>query len=308
MKKNLLLAAAALFAGTSAFAQAIVIDGAALNLSSDLSDVAAGTVIGSNDGIELAFAFDDQYKIVDLKQDGYTSFIINGEEIPTTYGVQGNANPKDGEGGNPALTLTAPIQGAVLQITAKQDGYVAVWGKLSSNKNYTVFEEGTAVGYRLVMQTANETLGKIDITIEGEGELNQVKQQIAWPEVIVTGDENSAIKVNGDGVILFPVYKECVYLVNACGSKISAGGAYFSTTNDINVSIAGDGVETVARLGDVQAGGESGIASINGSAKVSSVKIYNVSGQEVKSLVKGINIVKRTMSDGSVQCVKVLNK
>jgi hypothetical protein len=306
MKKNLLLAAAALFAGSSAFAQAIVFDGEAVGLNADaVTEVAAGTVLGSNDAVEVTAAFTDSYKIVGLTANGYSTINIDGTDISLATGIQGNTNPKDGEGGNPATTLTAPVGGAVLQLNVKKDGYVVVWGKLSSNKNYTIFEDGVSpIGYKLAMQT-NSTLGNFSIEVQGEGEYNYVTSSIAWPEVIFTGDEASAVKAGGDGILVFPVYEGLKYYVNACGSKISAGGVYFSETDKINVSLSGDEAETVALLVD---GATAAISTINGSSKVASVKIYNVSGQEIKSLVKGINIVKRTMTDGSVQCVKVLNK
>jgi hypothetical protein len=305
MKKHLLLVAAALFAGASAYAQAIVFDGEALGLNADaVTEVAEGTVLGSNDAVEVTAAFTDSYKIVGLAANGYTTININGTDISLATGLQGNNNPKDGEGGNPATTLTAPVGGAVFQLNVKKDGYVVGWGKLSSNKNYTVFEDGVSpIGYKLAMQTSSD-LGNISIEVKGEGEYNYVTSSIAWPEVIFTGDETSAVKANGDGIILFPVYEGLKYYVNACGSKISAGGFFFSETSDINVTLTGDEVEPLALL----TAGETSISTINASSKVASVKYYNVSGQEIKGLSKGINIVKRTLSDGTVQCVKVLNK
>jgi hypothetical protein len=313
MKKHLLLVAAALFAGVAAYAQAIVINGEAMGLTSSATDVAKGTVIGSNEAIELSVAFDDQYKIVDLKCNGYTTIVIDGQEIGTSNGIQGSSNPK-GEGGASCAGTTgadaqapaAPVQGAVLQLVSKKPGYVVVWSKMTATKNYTVFEEGDAIGYRGIMNTTN---GTIDYTVEGEGEFNNVKTAISTP-LVYTGD---TVKTgNGLGILLFPVAgteaEPLTYLVNAVGSKISAGGVYFSESANISVILKGDEVEDLVLLGDAQSGNESGISTINGSAKVSSVKYYNVSGQEIKGLVKGINIVKRTLSDGTVQCVKVLNK
>jgi hypothetical protein len=302
MKKHLLLVAAALFAGASAYAQAIVIDGEAMGLTSSVSEVAEGTVIGSNDAISLSVAFTDSYKVVDLKCNDYTQLVIDGNEIGTSNGIQGNTNPTNAEGTS-AATLKAPTAGAVLQIDAKKDGYVVVWGKLSSNKNYTVCEEGSAIGYTLSMQTDDATLGNLKITVAGNAE-GYVEEAIAWPEVIATGQSETQYKANGVGVIYFHVYAGCKYLVNACGSKISAGGAYYSESADINVVLKGEGKDDVTLL----AAGESSISSVSAASKVAAVKYYNISGQEIKGLAKGINIVKRTMADGSVECVKVLNK
>ena len=86
MKKHLLLAAATLLAGTTAFAQAVVFDGAALGLnSSEVTEIAAGTSFGSNDGIDVSAAFTDSYKISYLSDE----YIVFGEEsISLTYGIR----------------------------------------------------------------------------------------------------------------------------------------------------------------------------------------------------------------------------
>jgi hypothetical protein len=302
MKKNLLLWAVAMFSGATAFAQAVVINGEALGLTSNLTKVAAGTAIGSNDGIELSFAFDDSYKVSNLKANDYTSFIFNGDSIPTSYGVQGNANPADESGQAPNKLLGAPVSGTVLQLNAKQDGYVVVWGKLTSNKSYTVFKNGQAIGYRLVMQT--NSVGLIDVEVAGEGADNVVTTApINTPIALFNG---GATAENGLGVIYFPVSAHATYLVNACGGKLTTGGAYFSATDDINVAIAGEGKESIQLL--KAADSETSISSITSVAHVASIQMYNVSGQEISGLAKGVNIVKRTLTDGSVQCVKVLNK
>jgi hypothetical protein len=62
MKKRLLLLASAALFSTAVFAQAVVFDGDALGLTSEYTDVPAGTVLGSNDAIVISTAFDDSYK------------------------------------------------------------------------------------------------------------------------------------------------------------------------------------------------------------------------------------------------------
>lgn len=305
MKKNLLLVAA-LMAGVCANAQEYVqIQGSALGLTSEVTPLTAGTALGECDAFALSVAFDDSYKLADLKCNNYNKLVIDGTEISTADGIQGNSNPKDVNGANPATTTppSVPVTGAVLQINTKKDGYIYVWGKLSSHKNYTVFGEGSAIGYQLVMQTP--TLGKLDITVQGEGEYNFVMNPIPWPEVIFTGDEASAVKENGLGVIKFFAYADCTYLVNACGSKISVGGAWYDAEGDAVVEIKGtteDGAEVPAfGLYGSGAGIDNAVV-----ADVVAEEVYTISGQKATAAATGVVLVKKTFADGSVKTVKVI--
>ncbi|MBQ8592995.1 MAG: hypothetical protein IJ467_01700 [Bacteroidaceae bacterium] len=305
MKKNLLFVAA-LAAGMCANAQSYVqVDPEGLGLSGDAVALTAGTLIGENDDIKLSIAFDDSYKSTSVAANDYTTIVFDATELDASKGAQGSNNPKTADGSNPA-TLTPPqpaTGGAVLQIDAKADGYVYVYGKLSTNKNYTVFEEGTAIGYRLAMQ--DNTFNLLDITVAGEGEFNYVQNPIPWPEVIFTGDEASAVKGSGLGVIKFPVFKDLKYLVNACGSKISFGGAYFDKEGDVQVSIKG---EVPGEKVLLTADGSSNIASNVAEAEVVASQYYTVAGQAISAPAKGINLVKQTLADGTVKVVKVIVK
>lgn len=301
MKKNLLLVAA-LAAGIGVNAQEYVqIQGSALGLTGDVAEVAAGTVLGECDAFKLSIAFDDSYKLADLKCNDYNVFTFDGTDISSADGIQGNSNPKDVNGANPATTTppSVPVQGAVLQINTKKDGYVYVWGKLSSHKNYTVFGEGSAIGYQLVMQTP--TLGKLDITVQGEGEYNYVMNPIPWPEVIFTGDENSAVKENGMGVIKFYAYADCTYLVNACGSKISVGGAWYDAEGDAVVTIKGDAGNVYGLYNSNEGQGVGAVTS-----DVVAEEFFTVAGQKASASATGIVLVKKTFADGSVKTVKVI--
>ena len=66
--------------------------------------------------------------------------IIDGAEIETVDGIQGQDNPKDEDGGNPALTMKPAVGGAVIKLEAKKNGWVYIVAKLSTNKQYMVFE------------------------------------------------------------------------------------------------------------------------------------------------------------------------
>lgn len=304
MKKSLLFVAA-LAASVCVNAQSYVqVNPEALGLSSEVSALTAGTLLGENENFKLTVAFDDSYKTTGLDINDYTKFVFDGTEIDAKIGMQGNSNPKDANGANPATTTppSAPVGGAVIGVEALKDGYLYVWGKLSTHKNYTVFEEGSAIGYRLAMQVAADAFNLLDVTVKGEGEFNNVMNPIPWPEVIFTGDEASELKLNGMGVIKFPVFAGCKYLVNACGSKISFGGAWFDAEGDVAVSIKGDAGEFVLLTAD----GSDNISSIVADAEVVATEYFTVAGQQIAAPVKGINLVKQTLANGTVKTVKVI--
>lgn len=234
--KKFLLSAAALVCAASVNAQVLQLNAEELGIGSDAVDVAEGQVWGTAGFVELSNAYATQHKAVDCKNNNYNQVLFNGTDIILTKGgIQGQDNPKDIDGGNPGVTLIKPSTGAVVKLTAAADGYVYVVAKLSSNKNYYVFEEGTAIGFTLAMQVEAEGLPTV-LTYEakGEGEFNEITDAgwCDWPENVyynkVLGQEKAAdIKKNGLGVIGFPVYEGCEYLVGAGGSKISWCGAYY---------------------------------------------------------------------------------
>jgi hypothetical protein len=219
----------------------------------------AGTVIGSTESIVATIGADDTYKPQSA------TFTVNGSDI--TGGLQGATNPKDADGGTPASTLIQPASGAFLVFEAKADGFLYVMHKASSNKAYTVFEEGTAISYTFAaIGDASSLLGGVysfTLPYEVENEQFVVKNPVEWAEQEFlkstnpdayaanwkeeTADDGTtkqtwdpAIKINGLGVIKFPVYKDCKYIVNANGSKITAVGFAFSTED--NVLIQSDDV------------------------------------------------------------------
>lgn len=277
--------------------------GTAFNIENNLgldsengTALAAGTELASNEFVTITTGADDTYKPQEV------AFKINGGDV-FKGGLQGGTNPKDADGASPNTSLSAPVSGAFIAIEAKEDGFLYIIHKASSNKAYTVFEEGTAIGYKFAAQgDAATDLGAVyQFELEGEGELNEIVLPIDWAEqefleatdadkyaahVTVDAEGNpswEAIKVNGLGVIAFPVYKDCKYIVNANGSKITAAGFVFSKADDVTIATE-DGVE-------IYKGG--GATAIQG-AKVVTVAgnsaIYNLAGQEVNASYKGIVI------------------
>ena len=282
--KRFLLSAAALICAASVNAQVFQMNGEDFGFSADAADCAAGTEWGTAGSVTLSNPFATTHKLVDCKNNDYNQVIFNGTDvIVTKNGVQGQDNPKDIDGGNPGVTLVAPSTGAVVQFTAEADGYVYIVGKLSSNKNYYVFEEGTPVGFTLAMEINDERFpeNKIVYTVEGEGEFNEVKDATYttnWPVRVALKDVEAATAGNGLGVIGFPVYADCTYLVGAGGSKISWCGAYF-TSKPCSVSVAGDEKAEFSLLGK---GGVSGIETMEAEDAAVAVS-YNLFGQKTNA-------------------------
>lgn len=209
--------------------------------------LAAGTVIGQTKSIVCYIGADDYYKPQSA------TFTINGTEI--TGGFQGLTNPKDIDGGVPSKTLQQPTRGAFLKFEAKADGFLYVMHKASSNRAYTVFENGTAIGYTFAaIGDAASELGVVyQFSLEGTGWHNQVKTSIEWAEqeyLKFTAPDKYAshwnynndgtsvwdgIKVNGLGVIKFPVYAGYKYIVNANGSKITSAGYAFNPKDNLTI-------------------------------------------------------------------------
>ena len=257
--KKILLSAAAIFAAMSMNAQEFCSFNPdnALNLDTENGTaLTAGTVIGETTSIVATVGADDTFKPQSA------TFIANGE--PISGGLQGGTNPKDADGGTPATTLLQPASGAFLVFEAKADGFLYVMHKASSNKAYSVFEEGTAISYTFAaIGDAATDLGAVyqfTLPYEVENEQYVVKNPIEWAEQeflkntapdkytahTSTDAEGKttwdAIKVNGLGVIKFPVYKDCKYIVNANGSKITAAGFAFSTEDNILIQSSDEAV------------------------------------------------------------------
>ena len=299
--KKILLSAVAFMAAMTMNAQEVCsfnVDNA-LGLDSDAgTTLTAGTVIGETTSIVAKIGADNTYKPQSVQG------TVGGQDI--NGGLQGSDNPKDADSGTPSGTLKAPVSGAYLEFEAKANGWLYVIHKASSNKAYTVFEEGEAIGYTFAaIGDAACDLGAVyQFTLQGAGEYNYLSEAgltgVEWAEreylkaakpdvyasrltVDAEGKETWSgddLKKGGIGVIKFAVFEGCKYIVNANGSKITAGGFYFDTT----------GAATIA-AGDVT------ILSGTGTAiqatkffKAENAAIYNLAGQKVDGSYKGIVI------------------
>lgn len=286
--KKILLSAVALVAAMSMNAQVFQVNGEAQGLTSDLSDVAAGKVWGAIDGaVDISNAFATQHKVVDCKNNDYIKVLIDGKEIVTTGGVQGNDNPKDADGGNPALTLKPAVSGAVIQLDAKKDGWIYIVAKLSTNKQYMVFEEGSPIGYKIAMEVKDDRISSsvLNLEIKGEGEFNYIPEgrQVQWVIREYLNDAEATTAGNGLGVLYFPVAKDCKYLAHATGSKISWSGIYFSENEAASIKVAKEDGTEFSILADPASVKNIKVDAQNGAA-------YNAAGQQVGAGYKGLVI------------------
>jgi len=286
--KKILLSAVALVAAMNMNAQVLQINAESYGITSDGIAIAEGTVWAENEAAKFSNPFATTHKAVDCKNNDYIKVSIDGNEILTAGGIQGQDNPKDADGGNPALTLKEATSGAVIQIDAKQDGWMYIVAKLSSNKQYVVFEEGSAIGYKLAMEISDPRFAdnKINLEIKGEGEYNNIPEgtQIQWVVREALGDVEATTAGNGLGVLYFPVFHDCKYFAHATGSKISWSGAYFTATEASSVKLAKeDGTE-------FELLGTAGIENLKANPDAVNAPAYNLAGQKVAAGFKGLVI------------------
>ena len=257
--KKILLSAVALFATMTVNAQEVgqILTDDLVNrigLTTDKNDegksikndVAAGTVFCESENVTMSAAFDDSYSPENaaspkIDDQNYGTIKIGDFTIDAKQAVQGNSNPKDVDGGNPATASTVPAGGAVFQFDVKKDGYLYVFHKATSNKNYMAYENKAAMGYVYTMSTdGTKALPKVfGYELKGEGEYNYLPEGTAvkTPEKYQLGDDAEEQKLNGLSVIKIPVFAECSYWVNATGSKMTSCGYYFDTTGDATITI-----------------------------------------------------------------------
>ena len=292
MKKVFLLAAVAF--ATSVNAQVVQFDAEAMGLTSSVSAVTAGTSLGTNAALDAYIAFDDSYKAANIKNDDYNVVKIGSAEILTKGGMQGNTNPTDADGTNPANSLAAPNKGCAYGFDAKADGIVYVVAKLSSNKQYVVFEDGAPIGYKAAMEIVDKDFPNniLSVEVKGEGEYNVVKESIAKLAVIALNNAEATSAqsaVNGLGVVWFPVAKDSKYLFMATGSKASVSGLYFTTAEE-DVVVEGTDSDAPKDAFKIYSADPTGIANV-AAAKAENARMFNLAGQEVSKNFKGIVVV-----------------
>lgn len=338
MKRNLLFAAA-LMAGVAVSAQdAVNVDVNVVSGSTEYVAVSPMTTVAvlPTSGIEVKTAFQDNYRCVSVATDDFTTIDFDGLELTAEAecGLQGEANPKS-LGGTPADNYDNPNSGAVFTFIApgnaadaKIIGYFYAFGKFSTNKAYfvTISELNAAVGYEVHMVVGGEAQHWV---LNGTGEfgaLSDADVQAQFGEILAgtdykttgtplldqmkgynkggwIGDDGKAY--NGLGYMKFPVYGGCTYYFGASGSKMSANAFAFDAEGDAVVTLK----DINMVVGDLQLspdGEGNAISSVESAAEVVAEEYYTVSGIRVAEMVPGLNLVKQTLSDGSVKTVKVI--
>ena len=223
--------------------EAFQMDGTSYGLSSEPTPIGADFQWYGGENMDVYNPFDDNIKTVNAKNDDYTYVIIGDNTFSTSNAVQGSINPKDVDGNSPALSLLPPVNGSVVKIVAKNDGWIYIPAKLSTNKAYAVFEDDMAIGYKYALESIDDRAkaGVIAGEIEGD-ENNYIPEGSQIPQIICdyTGEAEALTAGFGLGVIYFKVKAGSTYLVNACGSKIIWCGVCFSTTEVESVKVLND--------------------------------------------------------------------
>lgn len=206
--------------------------------------------------------FNSVRSVISNQPNGAHNYIqVGASTIDVQTGIQGDTNPKDNDGSNPANTLIVPSMGSVFQINAAQEGKVLVLCKASSNKQYFVFENNMPLGYSFAMQTyADYPIGDnglLSYTLVGEEPFNYLSadglmattgyNNIRYVETYMYepgSSEAEALnyKQNGVAVMAFNAHANCQYIVGSAGSKMIVSAIIF-------ISDGIDGTQVVA-LGD----------------------------------------------------------
>ena len=312
--KKMLLSAAMLIAACSVNAQTIyAVDGEAFMTAQGAADpgtattITAGTVITDNDDFTLSIGGEDGYKASGAQANNYETVTFGDVKMDLNglSGITGSNNPKGPAGEDPASTFVAPAQGAYFNLYAKKDGVVYIVQKASSNKAYSVFEEGTCLAYDFAMQL-NEGADPNDnpcgsilsysLAADAEGYYDTSKGKILWPIQYYHSDIDPSLVAsagNGFGVIKFNVYAECNYIFNAIGSKMTLGGVCYSES-PVDVVIGGtdDEGNEMPAIKLMSADGSVGITEvIADEAADADAPAYNIAGQRVNKDAKGIVII-----------------
>ena len=307
MKKIFTFAAMFACVAASAQTESAFVDATALlgeGASETPVQVNAETELCKSENVTMKAAWSDTYKIVSLtgESDAANKVVIDGITYDMPTGIQGQSNPKPSD-----LVSGGQNSGAVFKFDVKADGVLYVFGKLTGNKSYYVWEgdvangQGMPVAFTLQCQPVGGgdpvgyTLPGDDMGyyVLGSGYDNgsamataswcvDVFKGLTWAaDVDPTKTWGSTWTAgNALGVIAFPVYAEAgQYFVNACGSKVTCNGYAFvkGATAIGNISFTKGGDNTAVENFTVDA------ANVN-------APVYNVLGQRVNNDAKGLLI------------------
>lgn len=307
--KKILLGFAAVAMATPAFAAIEVgfLDAEALNLA-ETPTLEAMTKLASTESVDMLFPYGQEVSAQNPAFNGFKTILVNGEEVTLVNGIGGTANGKCDLDGGPQA------DGCMYQFVVKKDGWLIVPSKISSNKNFYVYEglvgnEPSPVAYTLGMDLQSELypelpqivfslpaddMGYVNLEASDIDNYTFGTNAIAWPIRIATNNAEAEGAGNGTGVLMFPVYADAEnYLAFAVGSKMNTCGFIFVDSDPAgdapNVTLQGSiGDEGTEKLVVVTSGG----GSVDGIEAVENADapIYNMLGVRVNADAKGILI------------------
>ena len=315
MKKSLLLMAGVAVAFSASAFEVGFMNSVELDLASKptLADM---TPLASTENVEMFFYYGQETSAQNPDFNGFKQVIVNGEAVDLVQGIGGVTN------GSCNLDDGPTAGGCMYLFKVKKDGYLIVPSKISSNKNFYVYEglvgeEPMPVAYTLGMDIQNDAYPDLASAIytlpsDDMGWINRDAADIdkytfggntiAWPIRIQTGDPEAAAAGNGSGVLIFKVYAEAEnYFCFATGSKMNTCGYIFVEGNNLPaVSLYApertidEGATTVPAKTIVVTGSAAGIDNIASDVKAAELDwnapVYNVMGQKVSKNFKGIAI------------------
>ena len=269
--------------------------------------LAEGTEMCKSASVTMKAAWADQYILQGLaaEADAANKVVIEGVTYDAPQGVQGQSNPKPAD-----LLNGGQNTGAVFEFDVTQDGVLYVFGKLTGNKSYYVWEgdvanaKGMPVAFSMYAQPVAEGSAAVNYTLPGN-DMNYYELGTGYDNGtgyataslcvdVFAGDALTSLPEGTDvtkswgtrwtagnalGVIAFPVYKDAEkYFVNACGSKMTADGFVFIP-----------GATKVSAVTFTK-GGSDGINNAVAEKADVNAPIYNLAGQRVNNNFKGIAI------------------
>lgn len=309
MKKILLLAAGcAMSIAAQAQTEVGFLNAEALGLEAKPT-LEAGTVLAQTANVTMTNLNGDEVSKQEPAFNGFKTVIVNGESIALVSGIGGSTNGKG--------DFTTSPTGWIYNLEVKADGWMIVPSKISSNKNFLVYEgkageDPMPVAYTLGMdiQSADypdihevvftlpaTDLGYVNLEAPDIDKYTFGGNTVAWPIRIATGDAEAASAGNGTGVIAFKVYAEAGnYMVLATGSKMNTCGYIFvpcnpdETTPSVSVYAESAKDTEAERTVVVLGAGGAGIAGVAADAVDANAPVYNVLGQRVSENAKGLLI------------------
>ena len=292
----------------SAFMDAVGLLGEGATTKENAVSLKAGAEMCKSASVTMKAAWDDGYILQGLatEKDAANKVVIDGVTYDAPQGVQGQSNPKPAD-----LLNGGQNTGAVFEFDVTQDGVLYVFGKLTGNKSYYVWEgdvkngQGMPVAFTMFAQPVAEGSAAVKYTLPGDKDGYYVVGSgydngtgyataslccdVFAGDALASLPEGTEVTKsfgtrwtagNALGVVAFPVYKDAEkYFVNACGSKMTSDGFVFVP-----------GATTISAVTFTKGGGETGINDAVAAKADVNAPIYNLAGQRVNANFKGIAI------------------